>query len=203
MGAAYDALVDEGQRAGLTGPQVLQALVGRGLRAQVKSSNLLTGAYFVNLAFFPVKKTAPLVVEKPNVWVIPTEHGTTEQMTDKVASILTKLDSIPFAEIGANVTGVTRAADQLLGNLDRTVVPGLQTTLAQAGVAMGALRESLTALRDNIAAPDSAVQQSARAALEQVDRAAYSLRGLADYLQTHPESLVRGRASGPEPKGGK
>ncbi|HEY4058695.1 MAG TPA: MlaD family protein [Kofleriaceae bacterium] len=203
LGPAYDALVEEGKRSGLTGPQVLQSLVSRGLRAQVKSSNFLTGSYYVDLAFFPVKRNAPTVEEKPNLWIVPTEHGGTEQMTDKVASILTKLDNIPFAQIGENVTGATRAASQLLGSIDKNVVPGLQTTLAQAGVAMNALRDSLTSLRDNVAAADSPVQQSARAALDQLDRAAYSLRGLADYLQTHPESIVRGRASGSEPKGGK
>ncbi|CAN5768421.1 MlaD family protein [soil metagenome] len=203
LGAAYDALVEEGQRAGLTGAQELQSLVARGLRAQVKSSNFLTGSYFIDLAFFPPKRIAPDIVEKPNVWVVPTERGGTEQMTEKLTSVLTKLDNLPFAEIGANVTSATHAAEQLLGNLDRNVVPGLQNTLAQAGVAMNALRDSLTSLRDNIAAPDSAVQQSARAALDQLDRAAYSLRGLADYLKNHPESLVRGRASGSEPKGSK
>ncbi|HEY4177913.1 MAG TPA: MlaD family protein [Kofleriaceae bacterium] len=203
LGAAYDSLVEEGQRSGLSGPQVLQSLVARGLRAQMKSSNFLTGAYYIDLAFFPPKRNAPVVVEKPNVWVIPTEHGSSEQITDQVASILTKLDNIPFAEIGQDVGNTTRAASQLLGNLDRTVVPGVQNTLAQAGVAMGALRDSLTALRDNVAAPDSAIQQSVRTSLEQLDRAAYSLRGLADYLKSHPESLVRGRASGGEPKGSK
>jgi paraquat-inducible protein B len=65
---------------------------------------------------------------------------------------------------------------------------------------MGALRDSLSALRDNVAAPDSAIQQSTRATLEQLENAARSLRGLTDYLQHHPESILRGRASGTEPK---
>lgn len=203
LGAAYDQLLDEGQRAGLTGSQVLQSLVARGLRGQVKSSNFLTGAYYIDLAFSPPKRTADQVIEKPNVWVVPTQPGGTAQMADKVSSILTKLDTIPFAQIGEDVGGATRAASQLLGNLDKNVVPTLQGMLGQAGIAMGALRDSLTSIRDNVAAPDSAIQQSARTTLEQLDRAAYSLRSLADYLQHHPESLVRGRASGSEPKGSK
>ena len=58
---------------------------------------------------------------------------------------------------------------------------------------------ALTAIRDNVAAPDSPIQQSARTTLDELERAAFSLRGLADYLKHHPESILRGRDSGPEP----
>ncbi|MEO8700327.1 MAG: MlaD family protein [Kofleriaceae bacterium] len=198
LGAAYASLVEEGKLTGKTGPQVLQSLVDRGLRAQIKSSNFLTGAYYIDLAWFPTKRAN--IVVKEGVWVIPTERGGTEQMQEKVASILAKLDRIPFDQIGDNVGNATRAASALIGHLDQSVVPELQGTLTRADSAMAALRDSLTALRDHVAAPDSAIQQSARTTLEQLERAAFSLRGLADYLQHHPESLVRGRASPTEPK---
>jgi paraquat-inducible protein B len=65
---------------------------------------------------------------------------------------------------------------------------------------MEALREGLAAIRDNVAAADSPIQQSARTTLDELERAAFSLRGLADYLKHHPETILRGRDSGPEPK---
>jgi paraquat-inducible protein B len=37
------------------------------------------------------------------------------------------------------------------------------------------------------------VQGDLRQTLEQVDRAAQSLRSLTDYLERHPEALLRGR----------
>ena len=78
------------------------------------------------------------------------------------------------------------AATSLLGHVDREVVPTAQQLVGQAGAAMAALRDSLSALRDNVAAPDSAIQQTTRSTLEQLENAARSLRGLTDYLQHHP-----------------
>ncbi len=200
LGPAYPKLVAEGARAGLTPTQTLQSLVDRGLRAQIKSSNILTGAYYIDLAWFPHAKPSH-VAAKEGVWVVPTERGGSEQMQEHVASILAKVDRIPFEEIGGDIHDATRAASSLLGHLDSNLMPAMAGVIARADTAMSALRDSLVALRDNVAAPDSAIQQSTRSTLEQIDRAAFSLRTLTDYLSHHPESLVRGRASGAEPKG--
>jgi paraquat-inducible protein B len=200
LGPAYTKLVAAGARTGLSGPQTLQSLVDRGLRAQIKSSNVLTGAYYVDLTWFPSAKPSR-VIAKEGVWVVPTERGGSEQMQEHVASILAKVDRIPFEEIGGDLHDATRAASSLLGHLDNNVMPVMQGVLARADTAMSALRDSLVALRDNVAAPDSAIQQTTRSTLEQVERAAFSLRALTEYLNHHPESLVRGRDSGSEPKG--
>ncbi len=201
LGAAYTSLAAEGARSGKTGPQMLQSLVGRGLRAQLRSGNLLTGSFYIALDWFPAAQDKTAVPpEQPGVWIVPTIRGGTEQIQDQVASILSKIDRIPFDAIGGDVHNATQAAASLLGHIDRDVVPNTQALFARANLAMEALREGLTALRDNFAAPDSAIQQSTRTTLEQVERAAFSLRGLAEYLQHHPESLLRGRSSGAQPK---
>ena len=200
LGRAYTKLVAEGSRRGLSGPQMLQSLVDRGLRAQLKSSNILTGAYYIDLAWFPDAKPSH-VVTKDDVWVVPTERGGTEQIQGHLESILAKVDRIPFEGIVADLDTATKHASTLLGHLDSNVMPAMQGVFVHAETAMGALRESLVSLRDNVAAPDSEIQQSTRSTLEQLERAAYSLRTLADYLGAHPESLLRGREHGAEPKG--
>ena len=201
LGAAYKALVEEGQRRGKTGPEMLQALVARGLRAQLRSGNFLTGQFFIALTWFPDQRGKDGVTDRPGVWVIPTERGGTDQIQDQVESIVAKIDKIPFDAIGNDTRDTMRAATSLLGHVDRDVVPSAQQLVGQAGAAMLAVREAVNALRDNVAAPDSAIQQTTRSTLEQLENAARSLRGLADYLQHHPESILRGRASGAEPKG--
>ncbi len=199
LGKAYTKLVAEGAKAGLDSTQMLQTLVDRGLRAQVKSSNILTGAYYVDLAWIPRAKPVHVDALK-GVWVVPTVPGGTEQMQGHLESILAKVDRLPFEEIGGNLETATRAAGSLLGHMDANVMPAMQGVLAKAELSMAALRDSLAALRDNVAAPDSAIQQTTRATLEQLERAAFSLRTLTDYLNHHPESLIRGRDSGSEPK---
>jgi paraquat-inducible protein B len=202
LGPAYKKLSAEGARKGLTGPQTLQTLVDRGLRAQVKSSNILTGAYYIDLVFDPAAKRVKVAM-KESTWVVPTQRGGTEQMLQQVSDILAKVDRIPFEQIGGDVSNTARAASSLLGHLDTNVMPAMQGVMVRAETAMAALKDSLTALRDNVAAPDSAIQMATRNTLDQFERAAFSLRTLADYLNTHPESLIRGRDSGSEPRGGK
>ncbi len=199
LGDAYTALTTEGERLNKTGPQMLQGLVDRGLRAQLKTGSLITGSLFIALSRVPNAKPTQ-VAAADGVWIVPTERGGTDQIQDQVASIMSKIDKIPFDAIGSDVRDTAHAASTLLGHFDRDVVPDAKAVLAQAQVAMAALKDSLTSLRDNVAAPDSPIQQSTRTALEQLERAAFSLRGLSDYLQHHPESLLRGRDSGPEPR---
>jgi paraquat-inducible protein B len=199
LGAAYTALVEDGRQRGRTGPQMLQALVARGLRAQLRSGNLLTGQYFIALRWSPDDRSKPSVAEREGVWVVPTEPSGTDQIQDQIESIVAKLDKIPFDAIGSDTRDAMRAASSLLGRVDREIVPTAQQLVGQAGAAMTALRDGLRALRDNVAAPDSAIQQTTRSTLEQLENAARSLRGLADYLQHHPESILRGRAPGSEP----
>ena len=201
LGAAYVSLVEEGARTGKTGPDMLQALVSRGLRAQIRSGNILTGSFFIALDWFPAERgKTDLPPAQDGVWVVPTVRGGTEQIQDTVASILAKVDKIPFDAIGSDVHDAGRAAATLLGHLDQDVVPQAQALFGRAQGAMEALREGLAALRDNVAAPDSPLQQSTRTTLEQLERAAFAMRGLADYIHTHPESLLRGRAPGRQPK---
>ncbi|MDQ3367975.1 MAG: MlaD family protein [Myxococcota bacterium] len=201
LGSAYTTLVEEGARTGKTGLEMLQEFVKRGLRAQLRSGSLLTGSFFVALDWFPNDRhIASDPPPQPGVWFVPTVRGGTEQIQDQLQSVIAKIDRIPFEDIGLSVRDTSRAATSLLGRLDRDVVPKAQVLLMGADTAMAALSDGLKALRDNVAAPDSAIQQSTRAAIEQVERAAFSLRGLADYLKNHPEALVRGRASSSEPK---
>ncbi|MFI4978861.1 MAG: hypothetical protein ACHQIO_00785, partial [Nevskiales bacterium] len=51
------------------------------------------------------------------------------------------------------------------------------------------------------ASPDAPLQQDARRTLDEVSRAAASFRALADYLEQHPESLIRGKTGEQEPAG--
>lgn len=54
------------------------------------------------------------------------------------------------------------------------------------------LRGSLAAVERTIAA-DAPLQQDLRETLREVSRAAASLRVLTEYLEQHPEALIRGK----------
>jgi paraquat-inducible protein B len=59
-------------------------------------------------------------------------------------------------------------------------------------VAMKDVRETLNAAGRTLS-EDAPLQQDLRQTLQELTRAAISLRVLTDYLERHPESVIRGR----------
>ncbi|HJV02490.1 MAG TPA: MlaD family protein [Burkholderiaceae bacterium] len=173
-------------------PQVfLDKLVARGLRAQLKSGNLLTGQLFVALDFFPHAPAAK-VDWRHAPPVLPSVAGSFADIQDTLASIARKLDKVPVESIGRNVDrslksldATLHSADAVLRQLDAAVLPELKETLEQAHKALGNAERALSS--------DAPVQEDLRSTLQEVNRAARALRVLADYLSRHPEALIRGK----------
>lgn len=196
LGRAYDQLrAPEGSTP--PPPEVLfQHMIDRGLRAQLRTGNLITGQLYVALDFLPKSKSKPIKdanLRRP--LEIPTEPGSLDQIQSQIVDIVAKINEIPFGEIGTNLRDTLKSADSLLKQVDQDIAPEARKTLEEAQRTIEAANRSLTS-------PDSPLQQNARQTMEQVDRAARSLRNLADYLQRHPESLIRGKPEGelPEPE---
>ena len=156
--------------------KAVNALVARGLRAQLKTGSMLSGAQFVDLDFFP--DAAPATVDWSQTPPrIPTVPGELESIADKLASIVNKLDQLPLKDIGEGV-------NKTLGDLDQTVI-GAKGSLTNA--------DNLLVSANKLIAPDSSLDQQLTLTLQQVGGAAQAMRILADYLERHPESLVRGK----------
>jgi paraquat-inducible protein B len=174
----------------------------RGLRAQLQSGSLLTGQLYVALDFFP---NAPKVTvdwsQEPTV--MPVVPSTVPDLEAKVTSILAKLDKLPYEALGADLTKVLatldqtlKAADKAVTRLDAEVTPGLKTTLDGLHGAIVAADGVLKSTNATIVGTDAPGQQELRDALQEIARAARSLRVLTDYLERHPESLIRGKTEG-------
>jgi paraquat-inducible protein B len=149
--------------------QILEAMIADGLRAQLKTGNLLTGKLYVDLDFYP--DAGKQVLRKAKGYeVLPTIPTSIEEMTRSVNTVLDKLKEFPFGKIGADMT-------QALANLDRTIIR-----------ADGTLKSI-----DAMVAKDSPMSQELQETLRELSDAARSLRVLADYLERHPEALLRGK----------
>jgi paraquat-inducible protein B len=156
--------------------RLIDSMVAHGVRAQLQTGNLLTGAVYVALDFFP--GAAPATVDWTQTPVrLPTIPGQLEETEAKVENIVKKLDQMPLKEIGENL-------QQVLGELDQTLVSARGTLVT----AQGTLTNT-----GNLTAPNSVQVQQLDSTLQEVSRAARSLRVLADYLERHPEALLRGK----------
>ena len=166
------------------GHDVLERMVSRGLRAQLRTGNLLTGQLYVALDFFP--KAAPVKLDfNQYPMEVPTVPNSLDELQSQIASIAKKLDQIPYADIAANLNGTLKHADALFKQLDAQVVPEMKGTLAAAKQTFGAAELVLQ--------KDSPLQSDVRQALQQLTQTLQSLNALSDYLERHPEALLRGK----------
>ncbi len=171
----------------------------RGLRAQLRSGSLLTGQLYVALDFFPdaSKATIDWSQDPTELPVVP---STLPDVETKLSSIVAKLDELPYEAIGTDLTKLLATLDQTLKSVEKAVIridadvtPGLKTTVAELRRAITAAAEVLKSTDMTIVGQNAPGQQELRVALQEIARAARSLRILADYLEEHPGALLRGK----------
>ncbi|MGZ9262044.1 MAG: PqiB family protein, partial [Candidatus Binatia bacterium] len=179
---------------------LLQRLVDqKGLRAQLRSGNLLTGQLFVALDFFPSAPKTKIDWSR-DVPELPVVQSTVSDIEAKITAIVAKLDKLPLEEISADLTKVLATTDQTLkdankaiNRLDSDVTPGLKTTVDEIRRTIASADAVLKNTDATLVGKDAPAQQELRDALQEIARAARSLRILTDYLEQHPEALLRGK----------
>jgi paraquat-inducible protein B len=166
-------------------------MVERGLRAQLRSANLLTGQLFVALDFFPGMRAAKMDTAA-NPPEIPTTPGTSQELQATVASIARKLERLPLDEISSDLRRTLRSASTVLDRVDREIVPAARDTMVDARQAMIDARKALASVERTLSSVEP-LPLEATDAMHEIGRAAQSFRVLADYLERHPEALIRGK----------
>ena len=115
---------------------------------------------------------------------LPTIPGELEATEARVESIVKKIDELPLKAIGNDLR-------KDLANLNVT----LNTATGALQSARGAMVSAHGALdnANHFVEPNSVQSQELDGALQEVTRAARSIRVLADYLERHPDALIRGK----------
>ncbi|MDP9010996.1 MAG: MlaD family protein [Pseudomonadota bacterium] len=173
---------------------LIDSLVAHGLRAELKTGNLLTGQKFVALDMHhDAPKDRVGWMEQPAIF--PTISNGLDDIQDSVGVIAKKLSKVPFDQLSARLMSAMDSLDQtlknvdhLLKNVDSNLAPQVQATLAEAQAAMKNAKELL--------GQDAPLENDLGSTLLQVSRAARSISALVDYLERHPESLLRGKPAG-------
>ena len=190
------------------GHAIMARFVARGLRAQLGVGNLLTGQKVVNLDF--VHGAPDVAMDESGVYPeIPAVPS--DDLDSVIAAAKDLLSSLKTTATDANailtspeLTQALRSLDKSLANLDgitadarRAGIGPLITQLrAVADSADAVLKEADATLVVAEGAVDSRRADGGDLAgtIRELKTAARSVRVLADYLETHPESLLRGRS---------
>ena len=166
-------------------------LVAHGLRAQLRSGSLLTGQIYIALDFFPDAPPAQLDVDH-NPSVFPTVPNSMDEIQTQIASIASKLDKVPFDKIGDDLHTTLKTLDHTLRGAEKTMDRLSNDVAPEITAAMRDARKTLNAAEHTLS-DEAPLQQDVRQTMQELSRTAASIRVLTDYLQQHPESLIRGK----------
>ncbi|MGZ3405258.1 MAG: MlaD family protein [Polyangia bacterium] len=174
-------------------PQLVKELVERGLRARLESQSLVTGQLYVNFDIFPDSAVVLNERDEHTYPEIPTIPTTMEEATKSLSMLLDKLKD-------TDLTGFARSIDHAVDGISKLVnSPAIGTTLRELPSAVLAFREAARELgtaaggvRETIGARGTVLLSLERTLVE-VQRAAESIRVLADFLQRNPNALIVGK----------
>lgn len=154
--------------------------VSNGMRASLKTGNLLTGQMYIDLDF---QKDAPpaTVAEVDGYRVIPTTSGGLGELQDKATALLDKLAALPLDDTVRNATAALESVKSMSESLSKTAA-GFNA--------------------------ESPVYRQLTSTMRELDDTLRSVRALADTLEQKPNALIFGKGKStptptPEPRRGR
>lgn len=172
---------------------LIEYLIEHGLRGQLKSGNLLTGQLLVDMTIVPtapaekIGRTGPYPVVPTVPMSLPLD-----ELLASTERVLAKLEKLPAEEIAAELRsllatmdGTLQQSKTLLGDINQDILPAAIGAMQQFQTSVRSLEKSFNA--------ESGAGREMRKTLQELGKAARSIRVLSDYLQRHPEALLRGK----------
>ncbi len=190
--------------------KVVDLLIKRGLRAQLQMQSLVTGQLLVALDFYPDKQIN-LVGGETRYQEMPTIPSTMEALTktveklpleelvNRVMDIVKGIDRVVNSpELKGSISSLNQtlqSVQKLVQNIDEQIVPlssSAKETIKATTATLVQAEGTLSNIKENTA-ETSTLRYEVDNTLKELSAAARSLHNLTDYLQRHPESLLRGK----------
>ncbi len=198
--------------------QIMDTLVKKGFRAQLRSGMLLTGQLYIALGMFP--NAAPATVNRRGRYpVFPTIPTTEQEILTRLTRFLDTLENLPVSEIAEDtkltlsavrkwVTGQQMDAfvDEMktiigevktsTSQVNEQLIPGILHTVDSADTALDQLKATLKSIEGTVG-QDAELIRELNQSLIEIQKAGRSIRELSDYVNRHPESLLFGKEPAP------
>jgi paraquat-inducible protein B len=192
MGEAYEILAAQGKtESDETLAAFVGTLVNRGLRAQPRSASLLTGKLYIALDFLPATPRVAFDASTQPL-ELPTVNGTFQELEANVGRLIKKVNDLPLERVAADLDTDLKDLHETLSGLHAQVLPNAVDTLS-------ALHRTLDSAERTLDL-ESPLQRGLAETLLEARSTLQSLRELADYIDRHPDALLRGRRAQKLPK---
>ncbi len=177
----------------------IQLLVDKGLRAQLKTGNLLTGQLYVDLDFYRDAMPEKLAIENGYL-VLPTMPTPIMQVVDRLDHLLKAIEQIQFDKIGQSVETAVKDLSTLLvelkslfNKINSETIPQINNeTLPKINTSLDELKKTLAGI-DQMLGADSALNYNTRKITDEFSTAIRSLRSLIELLERNPQALLLGK----------
>ena len=202
-------LLDEGGRG-------IERALEKGLRASLKSSNLLTGQLYVDMDYYPNEEVVAMAVSDEFL-VLPTIETGLAQLEEGITAVVEKINQVPIEGLVSQLEATTLAAQNTLhamnAKLESTgpILLESQATLAEMKASLASLNqllksESTQAIPDDVRqtlaqinstlkplSNDGAVYGDLRRTMDELRSATRSIERLTDTISDKPNSLLFGK----------
>ena len=201
--------------------KIIKDLIARGLKGKLKSSNFLTGQLIVDLDLMPDKK-AVFVAKNGRYPEIPTVPTDLEEITSSVSQLMAKFDKLPIERLGNGLTNTVEGLDKFINsgelqsaiteyrklavsirvvaeNIDKKTLPDIGLTLDNTRDAVKKIDTTLASAQtmfnsiNGMIADGSPFKYDLTNMLQELAAASRAVRGLADFLERNPSSLISGK----------
>lgn len=195
--------------------KAMRALIAQGLHARIAHNPPVIGGAEIELALEPGE--APGKLAETGGWPEIPASGAVGigQIGKQAGEVMAKIKALPLGKIGEDLRQTADKLRQIasspkiedsIAHLDSTLANIDKETAAargQIGPLIASLRKAANEAQSAVGAADRMLAQSAAppgrslpAAIEELTRAARAVRELADYLDRHPEAIIKGRSGG-------
>ena len=175
----------------------MEGLVNQGLRAQMRTSSIITGSKFIDLVF--TDENGGTLLRQENFSELPTISDPTDVLANQASEIMEKINQVPFDKIGQELAGSLSSLNSMLATLEKEntaenitgVMRNLEQTLASANAVLQQVDSTMASI-DQVVAPDSELKYELTGMLKSVADAAESVQLFVDELNRHPNALISG-----------
>lgn len=184
----------------------LDELVAGGMKAQLKSGNLLTGALFVDLVMEP-ELPGQIVEVADRYPLLPTADAPLDQLSRQMTELLRKANEFPLEQLGQDLSASLSSLRAVLAEVEQQRLPlKLEQTLGEIDGVSGALRQTLAQTSNSLlqlastlhtlektVAPDAPLVYELQQMAREVKQASVSFRRFTDELNRTPNALIFGK----------
>jgi paraquat-inducible protein B len=151
----------------------LKLLIERGMRAQLQMQSMVTGQLMIALDFFPDKpaKYVSFIKEYPEIPTVPTPFEDLKKT----------IQDLPIKEIVKKLNLTLSATRKLIHHIDKKIDPLISNITKTSEVSQNTLEIMQATLKQT------------ENTLTVFSETARSVRSLTEYLEQHPDSILKGK----------